>query len=242
MNPLLARRLQPRPAARTRRRAFTLIELITVVAIIGVLAALIFPAAQNIRVNAARKKARAELHRLQTAIEAYKAHQGFYPPDNPIPGAQPLINTLTNPLFFELVGVEAAGPDRYRSLDGRALVYTNDLPLIFGPGVRGFANQSRGSGDEARPAINFFGKGGLPAAQIATYRVGNSEVAILVCSIPWPEQNGTLIAGHPRLNPWRYNASHPTNNPGGYDLWVDLVLAGKTNRISNWSEQTQIIR
>ncbi|MCX8092101.1 MAG: hypothetical protein N3I86_14405, partial [Verrucomicrobiae bacterium] len=88
----------------------------------------------------------------------------------------------------------------------------------------------------------FFGRAGLPPSQVATYRVGNSEVALLVCSIPWPEEHGVLIAGHPRLNPWRYNSSHPTNNPGGYDLWVDLVLAGKTNRISNWSEQPQIIR
>jgi prepilin-type N-terminal cleavage/methylation domain-containing protein len=225
-----------------RRRGFTLIELITIVAIIGVLAALTFPAVQSIRVSAARKKARAELHRVQTAIDAYKAHHGFYPPDNPIPANPPLVNAVTNPLFFELVGVELVAPGQYRSLDGRALVYTNDLPAIFGSGVRGFANQTRGSGDEAHPAVNFFGKSGLPLSQIATYRVGNSDVAILVCSIPWPEEYGTLIAGHPRLNPWRYNSSHPTNNPGSYDLWVDLVLAGKTNRISNWSDQPQIIR
>lgn len=233
---------KPSPLMRARPMGFTLIELITVVAIIGVLAALTFPAVQTVRVNAARKKAKAELHRVQTAIDAYKAHHGFYPPDNPIPANPPLVNALTNPLFLELVGVEAVSPSQYRSLDGRALIHTNDLPTIFGPGVRGFANQTRGSGDDAHPAVNFFGKSGLPPSQVATYRVGGSDVGILVCSIPWPEENGQLIAGHPRLNPWRYNSSHPTNNPGAYDLWVDLVLAGKTNRISNWSEQPQIIR
>ena len=29
------------------------------------------------------------------------------------------------------------------------------------------------------------------------------------------------------LNPWRYNSSNPTNNPGSYDLWIQLVIARK---------------
>jgi hypothetical protein len=42
------------------------------------------------------------------------------------------------------------------------------------------------------------------------------------------------------VNPWRYNSSNPTNNPGSYDLWVQLSIAGKTNLICNWSKQVQI--
>ena len=42
------------------------------------------------------------------------------------------------------------------------------------------------------------------------------------------------------MNPWRYNSSSPTNNPGSYDLWVQLSIGGKTNLICNWSKQVQI--
>jgi hypothetical protein len=44
------------------------------------------------------------------------------------------------------------------------------------------------------------------------------------------------------VNPWRYtsNPQSATNNPGSYDLWVQLVMGGKTNLICNWSKQVQI--
>jgi hypothetical protein len=42
------------------------------------------------------------------------------------------------------------------------------------------------------------------------------------------------------LNPIRYNSSSPTGNSKTYDLWVDIVVGGKTNRISNWSENPEI--
>jgi hypothetical protein len=44
------------------------------------------------------------------------------------------------------------------------------------------------------------------------------------------------------VNPFSYNSVNPTHNPNSYDLWVDLVIGGKTNRISNWSKQYQIIQ
>ena len=41
------------------------------------------------------------------------------------------------------------------------------------------------------------------------------------------------------LNPWRY--VYPgTNNPGSYDLWVQLSIAKQTNLICNWTKQVQI--
>ena len=41
------------------------------------------------------------------------------------------------------------------------------------------------------------------------------------------------------INPWRYNSSNPTNNPGAYDLWIQLSISGKTNLICNWNKQVQ---
>ena len=43
----------------------------------------------------------------------------------------------------------------------------------------------------------------------------------------------------PGLNPFRY--VYPgVNNPSSYDLWVQLVIGGKTNLVCNWSRQVQI--
>ena len=41
------------------------------------------------------------------------------------------------------------------------------------------------------------------------------------------------------VNPWRY--VYPgTKNPGSYDLWIQLVIAGKTNLVCNWTKSVQI--
>src|SRR6185295_1583125 len=80
-----------------RRAAFTLIELLVVIAIIGVLAALIFPALRAAKIAAARGKVQTELRQVESAIEAYKAKYGLYPPDNP---GHPELNQL----FYELHG------------------------------------------------------------------------------------------------------------------------------------------
>ena len=34
--------------------------------------------------------------------------------------------------------------------------------------------------------------------------------------------------------PWRYNVSNPTNNPGSFDLWVEIDIAGKKEIVGNW--------
>ena len=60
--------------------AFTLIELLTVIAIIAVIAALILPVGGAVKRQAFIHNAQAEMAQLETAIERYKAAYGFYPP------------------------------------------------------------------------------------------------------------------------------------------------------------------
>jgi hypothetical protein len=57
---------------------------------------------------------------------------------------------------------------------------------------------------------------------------------------------GTIVEGpiaemlqglNGQINPWRYNSVSPVNNPKSYDLWVDILIGGKTNRICNWSDK-----
>ena len=80
-----------------RRAGFTLIELIVVIAIIGVLASLIFPVIGVVNRKKQINTAETQLKALEIAIDGYKTKLGFYPPDNPN-------NPVTNQLYFELLG------------------------------------------------------------------------------------------------------------------------------------------
>ncbi len=64
---------------RDARRAFTLIELLTVIAIIGILAAITFGVVKGVQERAAVQQARTELAVISQALEAYKRLYGDYP-------------------------------------------------------------------------------------------------------------------------------------------------------------------
>ena len=79
-----------------RRDAFTLVELLTVIAVIAILAAITFGISAGVYQRQARTKAQAELSALASALESYRAQHGMYPPtDNAEKFLQALANRLT---------------------------------------------------------------------------------------------------------------------------------------------------
>lgn len=63
-----------------KRKAFTLIELLTVIAIIAVLAAIIFPVFARARDSANRSSDLSALNEIRSALQLYRVDQGGYPP------------------------------------------------------------------------------------------------------------------------------------------------------------------
>lgn len=60
-------------------KGFTLLELLTVIAIIGVLAALIFPAVRSARVSANKARTKVQFSQWGVAIEGFRSEYGHYP-------------------------------------------------------------------------------------------------------------------------------------------------------------------
>lgn len=68
-----------RAAPPTRRRGLTLVELLTVIAILGILAAILVPTTSSARTAAKKAKTRGQFAQWAGAIEAFRQEYGYYP-------------------------------------------------------------------------------------------------------------------------------------------------------------------
>ena len=214
-------------AARTSRRGFSLLELLTVIAIISVIASLVISGAGVASRNAKLKMAQAQRDQLITVIDAYFAKRGVYPPDNPN-----LSRTAFNTLYYELTGtINTNGT--FIVPGGGSVVGGNLLPVF---GVGGFANSAISGGDTGdQPMQNFLKD--LKDNQKMTFTTNGVSFTLLCVALPNP-----YVRPAAPPSPWNYVAApRATNNPATYDLWVDVVLGGRTNRISNWNKQPQVV-
>jgi len=94
-----------------QRRAFTLIELLTVIAIIGILAVVLLPALQGGKTAANRAASETTFRQWATGISAYKAEYKYYP--NLGTGT-----TGTSDSYYDLSSSETA-QNLVRALQGR---------------------------------------------------------------------------------------------------------------------------
>ena len=214
------------PTSETPRRpaaAFTLIELLVVIAIIGLLAGMLFPIAKAVNRAKIRSKAKVELAQVQTAIEAYKMKLGHYPPDNP--GEPPFVNQL----YFELVGTTVSA-NTYTA-ERR---YSITLPNAAFPKVSGIVNCTRSVDEESARAVKF--ATALRDTQVRQITSSGVTFAALVSSVLSRMPDGTQAQ-----SPVRYLSTNPAYNKNSFDLWIDVVFEGKTNRFSNWSSAPVIV-
>ena len=214
-------------------RAFTLIELLVVIAVIAVLAAMLIPVGAAVNRVKIKSKARVELGQVEVAIAGYKDKLGHYPPDSTFTN-----RAYVNQLYYELLGTTQKVNQVYTTLDGSSQLASGDLQPLFG--VDGFVNTSKGGGgDEVQSAQNFLK--GLKAGSFLTVTIPGVNKS---CTLLGSTLQGPLVftdASGQKINPWRYNSSNPTNNPNSYDLWIDVYVGQKTNRICNWSKDALIV-
>jgi prepilin-type N-terminal cleavage/methylation domain-containing protein len=216
--------------------AFTLIELLVVISIIALLASLIVPLAGYAGRNNKRSRVRAELNQVITAIEAYKAHFGYYPPDNVAPSSK-IVNPVTNQLFYELTGVivdESKG--MFHARDRQQNISSGAVMQYFNRD--GFEN----AGPNPKEIKSFISLKASQRRAISSPSPG-PEIEVLAVSVDWPPDDPNFTPFKystdrqiRRVNPWRYVRTNPTNNPDGFDLWAEFVESGKIKVICNWSK------
>jgi len=231
-------------------RGFSLVELLVVIAVIGLLASLIVGVGGVAARKSKESRIRGDLNRLVTAIENYKSRLGFYPPCNELndPALRP---PPMNQLFYELSGTVFTSPpgqsqsgwftalSRNRQ-DPNSQFNASSIVGIFG--TDGFANSARDSRDvkiktEFKPS----------EVQTVTHPATGKAVEILVASVPPPRTpaSGTVVFAN--LNgttyyPWQYDSvSNQRINSESYDLWTDVEIGGKVIRFSNWESQPVVI-
>lgn len=213
-------------------RGFTLIELLAVIAIIGIIAALVV----GLSALAARKKhdaaATAMKNRLMLFISTYQSKMGFYPPDNTnnvgLAAGTPAYEQSTgvNPLLYELTGAPMTNNSAFVAYDSTAtvpdIISSTTFSIAYGRG--GIANSLP---DETHV---FFQP--LPAPKdYITFPNGLKQLAS-----PVP-----LTGAANETNLWHYDSSSTNrHNSSTYDLWVEYGVGkdGSGNPIiftnGNW--------
>lgn len=116
-----------------KRRGFTLIELMVVIAIIIILAAIAIPNYLNMTARAKKSRVASDFNAIATALESYKTDWGFYPTAS----GKITDSAKKDPIYTQLAGLDAAtgnGPNYTGNTtaagDSGAIVYMT--PSILG--------------------------------------------------------------------------------------------------------------
>jgi len=197
--------------------AFTLVEMLVVISIMAILAALIIPTTRIVAEKKNRSAVEAELRQLEVVIDSYKDKLGYFPPDNTNNPAQP-------PLYYELVGTTNNATASW-TLSGHEIIAKQTISTHFN--MQSFMNSAATEDDVKNFHIQIKPK---------QRDVDSEGVVFLTVPVKGPANPlNPKRANGAQLNTWRYDSSSTNrHNLEGYDLWAEIIIAGKTNIIGNW--------
>jgi len=204
-----------------RKNAFTMIELLTVIAIIAILSAIIFPVYTRAKDNANRSSDISSMRTLGSALLQYRVDQGGYPPALLGYATTYVVNGTTVPPANSLAGF--LYPKRVDSIDVLRPIKNQSKPDAvttavwptqastagganqkFGPTTTVMVDRSQSSGT----AESFYKISGYDVAEVSTG--GTSKRNELRYSLFWTELG--LGAGSANDDPRQLGYSDPPDN------------------------------
>jgi hypothetical protein len=179
------------------------------------------------RINAAIPKLcadiRAQRELMVSAIEAYKAHFGFYPPDHVLSWQPLVVDAVTNTLLYELAGVIYDPTNKTFELEGLEPAEAQFVKEFFQ------CASFRNCGESADTITRFLKLDPLVASQL------HDDPDVFAAGFQFSYQSvSPELFWDFNASPWRYVSSAPTNNPGRFDLWMELKTSQRTVVIGNW--------
>jgi len=172
------------------------------------------------KVSAAIRNQRRE---LLSAIEAYKAYFGVYPPDHVLSKQPLVVDPVTNTLLYELVGTIYNPTNKMFQLGGLEAADAKYVKVFFQ------CDSFKNCGERPDQIKRFLTTTPLPARQLHddpdVFAVGFQVV---------DEGTAPEVVWEFEMSSWRYVSSSPTNNPGKFDLWIDVKTKSQTVTIGNW--------
>lgn len=160
---------------------------------------------------------------IASAIEAYKASFGVYPPDHVVSRQPLVVDPVTNTLLYELVGATYNSTNKMLSVDrleAAGAAYVKDFFHIEG---------LKNCGERDDQVKHFLPAENLPAKQLHD----DPDVFVLSAAVPYEELDPEIYYSIDRGS-WHYVSSAPTNNPGHFDLWIEVKAGDHKITIGNW--------
>jgi prepilin-type N-terminal cleavage/methylation domain-containing protein len=217
-----------------RTRAFTLVELLTVISVIVVLAAILLNVLGYANNRACRSRALAEIHLIAAACESYKADNGQYP--------MPYIVTGSPMADYDASAPGGSKPpSSYNETDYQMALYEgltgdgNDvLSNMTGKGQGGgIGNQGKNYMTVVSLSSSLFGTGSIqkpnqppppPGMQPISWTIGEFKDPWGVAYYYAP--SGVVPSGMP--------AGYSVHNAGGVDLFSTAASGTSAGWVGNW--------
>jgi hypothetical protein len=167
---------------------------------------------------------RAERAQLESAIEAYRRAFGHYPPDHVLSRQPLVVDAVTNQLFYEISGTVFNPAGRCFECER--------CTAVSGPTLAAYFQVERFSNVVTAPAV---ARSFLPATDVFIGELTEKIPGLKTFGYaPLPEEVDPETANEFVISPWRYVTTQPTNNPGRFDLWIEVDVNNQHLVVGNW--------